>query len=142
MVAAVFLVILVIGLIGFVPFETVSTPRWRIQVVDSKGFPAENRRVVQFCENYTLSVDPCSEASDRVLVTDKNGIVEFSERHVRMSLWSRVFYSVVNALLIFAHGSYGTDAYVLTTGNAELKFDPNKPQPHILVLRETPQTQP
>ena len=83
----------------------------------------------------TLSVDPCLDAPDRLLTTDKNGIVAFSERRVRMNLWLRVFNSVINFLLILTHGSYGTDAYVLASGsNAELRFDPNKPQPQILKL--------
>mgnify|MGYP007009266818 FL=1 len=122
-------------MIGLIHFETVTVPKWRVKVVDSNEVPMPKIELVESCENYTLSVDPCLDAPDRLLTTDKNGIVAFSERRVRMNLWLRVFNSVINFLLILTHGSYGTDAYVLASGsNAELRFDPNKPQPQILKL--------
>lgn len=125
-------------IIGFIPFESVTVPKWRIRVVDSYGNAIVKQDLVQSCENYTLSVDPCIDAPDRVLATDKDGLVEFSERSVRMNLWSRIFNSVINFLLIVAHGSYGNDVYVLVSdgpnSNAELRFDPNKPQPQIFTL--------
>src|SRR5690606_13010980 len=137
--------ILSLALLGFVPFETLSVPKWRIRVVDSYGNAIVKQDLVQLCENYTLSVDPCVDAPDRILTTDKDGFVEFSERSIRMNLWSRIFNSVMNFLLIIAHGSYGNDVYVLVSGgpysNAELRYDPNKPQPQIFTLPEKQQTE-
>lgn len=113
---------IVIVLVGCIPFETVVVPRWSVAVVNEQGKPLVGYEVVEECENYTLSENPCRYASDRVLVTDERGVVSFSERRVRLSLWMRIYRSTINFLLILAHGSYGSYIY-LSTADSELWYD-------------------
>ncbi|MGD9628008.1 MAG: hypothetical protein AB7V18_02055 [Pyrinomonadaceae bacterium] len=103
--------------VGSVPFNTTLVPEWTVVVIDESGTPYANLEIVQSCESYTFSVDLCgAEAQDRVKATNRDGAVTFPERTIRLSLWSRVFRFVTNLALLLAHGSFGTEAYLSTSG--------------------------
>lgn len=103
--------------VGSVPFNTTLVPEWTVVVRDENGKPYVNLEIVQSCESYTFSVDPCgAEVQDRVIATNRDGVVTFPERVVRLSFLSRVYRFVTNLALLLAHGSFGTKIYISTSG--------------------------
>ncbi len=131
------ILVLIVGLIlSFIPFPTKVVPEWKLKVVDENGRPYKNQIVRQFCENYTLGVDPCSN-NDSLSRTDENGYVLFPERKIWMSFSMRIINSIFNYLMLIAHGGVGTDIFLDSSGPngyKTLKYYSWKPLPKEFVL--------
>ena len=130
-------VILFCALISLIPFPTTLVPEWKVQVVDENGNPYKGKLVRQACSNYTLGIHPCSGAEDTDKLTDENGYVIFPERKITASLFSRIIRSILNFVMIFAHGSYGVDIYLDSSGPQGykmLEYVPGKPLPEKFIL--------
>ena len=128
--------LIAIGL-ALIPFKTTMVPRWRIQVVDEKGAPYQGKLVRQFCDDYTLRVDPCRMHADSMQLTDENGYVDFPERTFWLSALSRLLRNGYSILLLIAHGSRGSDIAVDSSGPMGYKrveYDGDGPLPDKIVL--------
>jgi hypothetical protein len=91
----------------FVPFPTELIPEWKVRVVDEQNRPLRKVNVEQSWTNYTFG-DSGFDNKD----TDENGFVVFPPRLVWTGAFSRIVYPPLAALMLLAHGSAGTDAYV------------------------------
>lgn len=130
-------VVLFCALISFIPFSTTLVPEWNVQVVDENGNPYKGKLVRQSCNSYTLGIHPCSVASDADRLTDENGYVVFPERKIAASLFSRIVRSIFNFVMIFAHGSYGVDVYLDSSGPQGykmLEYIPEEQIPEKFIL--------
>jgi hypothetical protein len=85
--------------------------------VNEEGVPYSGELVQQECRDYTLDVNPCSYAPDDTYgFTDENGYVEFSEKSFSLSIASRILRTIKSYSLIIAHGSVGTQVYLMSSG--------------------------
>jgi hypothetical protein len=131
----------IIGIIALtiflIPFETTLVPEWKIRVVDENGNPYLGKLIGQVCHSYTLGVSPCSEANDIAQVTDRDGYVIFPERKIKLSLLSRIIRSVFNFVMLIAHGSFGIDVYLHSSGPhgyKTVKYVSGEPLPDKFIL--------
>jgi hypothetical protein len=112
-------------------------PEWKIRVEDENGNPYAGKMVRQFCTNYTLGIHPCEDADDTTKYTDDNGYVVFPERKIQASLLSRLLRSSYHFVLQFAHGGFGAQAYVDSSGPQgykRLDYDFSQAPPEVLIL--------
>ncbi len=127
-----FAVVGVLILVGFIPYSTAVVPEWSVKVVDKDGRPQPGIDVVEFCESFTLWENPCYQASDRLQITDQDGVVTFSAKYVTLSLWSRFYRSGISVLLLAAHGSIGNDVRIMVKGDM-IEYV-GGPQPTVVVI--------
>ncbi|MGB7069308.1 MAG: hypothetical protein WBD22_07420 [Pyrinomonadaceae bacterium] len=123
--------------LAFIPFNTTLVPEWKVQVIDENGNPYKGKGVRQFCDSYTLGVSPCQDSNDFMRLTDENGYAVFPERKINMSLLFRLIRSVFNFVMQLAHGSFGVDIYLDSTGPQDyksLKYIPGEPLPEKFIL--------
>lgn len=133
------LLALIVGIIVllFIPFETTLVPEWKLRVINENGNPYKGKIIREMCYNYTLGISPCSEANDSMQRTDENGYVIFPERKIDASLFFRVTRSIFNFVMLIAHGSYGVDIYVDSSGPQgykTLEYKSNEPLPEKFIL--------
>lgn len=129
-------IIFVVGL-GFIPYNTVLVPRWKVRVINEKGEPYTNKMVRQFCDSDTLMVAPCSDSNDGTQYTNLDGFVEFPERTISLSLYGRVVRTGISFLRQFAHGSFGKSIYIDASGPKglqKLEYSGGAP-PSVFVLK-------
>ena len=130
-------VALILGVGLLVPVQTVMVPEWQIRVVDETGKPYIEQKVRQFCNDYTLDIDLCTDQSADQF-TDKDGYVRFSEKAYSASTALRIFATVKKFILIYiAHDSMGTSVYVYSsgpTGYTKLEYTPDMAEPPTLLL--------
>ena len=128
--------IVVIGILIF-PFKTVMVPEWKVRVVDEKGIPYKQKLVRQFCDNYTLDLQPCSYSPDSAKYTDDDGYITFPERAYSTPLLLRAFLTAKSLVMVLAHGSLGTSVYIDSSGPngyKTLRYQGAGKPPDILVL--------
>lgn len=132
------LVITCIFILSFIPYDTILVPAWRVQLVDERGFQYKGQIVRQFCYDYTLGISPCAARDDSYKITDNDGYVEFPERRIRASLLYRIFATIKNTALVFAHGSIGKETYIDSSGPSGyriLRYESNGgPPPDTFIL--------
>lgn len=131
---------MLIGL-GLIPFETTVVPTWKLRVIDEEGVPYEGLRVVEYWKHYSLELEAGQNGEERW--SDRNGVVEFPRRTIRMTVLGRLFRMAITRLNRLLHGSTGIRADIMATGpkgTKTLQYEPNKPPPDTLVLprQETP----
>src|SRR5688572_5226951 len=85
----IFVVVLVLGIISCIPFETASVPEWKIMVVDRAGIPRAGIEVRQVWNDYSLDFSALDDQSDDKK-SGPGGVLIFPERTVRTSLSKRV----------------------------------------------------
>lgn len=95
-----------------IPIPYLSSPQWKVKVVNEKGELLPGMLVRLSYENY--SVENSSHEEDRW--TDQNGEVEFPAHRSSASMLRRVYFSSLSAMA-FAHASFGPSATVLAFGN-------------------------
>jgi hypothetical protein len=133
-----FIVFGLIALLGFglvYPFETTIVPAWKLSVTDENGVPYEELRVVEFWKHYSLELEKGMNGEERW--TDRNGVVQFPRRTIRMSVLGRIARMTVTSINRFMHGSTGIHADIMATGPQgvrEIDYEQNKPMPDRLVL--------
>ena len=131
---------LILAILLFIPQPSEVAPALHVLVLDEQGNPAIGVLTVQEWGLYGLDSD--EEEHRR---TDDAGFVDYPQRIVRASLFSRC---LAFAGGLFAHGglgpyasvwAYGADPYVWTTHNCSVTF----PAPHqIRLTRKTASIQP
>lgn len=117
------------------PFETTVVPEWKLNVVDEDGVAYEGLRVVEYWKHYSLELGGGMNGEERY--TDRNGLIHFPRRTIRMPLIGRVFLTTIAWILRLFHGSTGVRAYLIATGPMgvkELEYIQNQPLPESLVL--------
>jgi hypothetical protein len=130
------LLIVAIAIGGLIPFETRVVPTWKIRVVDETGAPYASMRVRQSWYHYTLDPEPGGNSDTRW--TDAEGYVEFPERRLGASIFSRVVRSAYAVFgKVFAHGGLGIQAYIDSSGPQgyrSIDYTPGKTLPNKLIL--------
>lgn len=111
---AVGMVVISILLMLVIPFSTEVSPEWEVQFMDQVGTPVSGVGVEQVCYHYTYSFENlCSAESDSIQTSDEVGKVRFPRRIVRLPLVYRFVRGVFAYLTLIAHGSVGTDSYLI-----------------------------
>lgn len=120
---------------GLYPFDTTVVPAWKLRVIDEHGVSYEGIRVVESWKDYSLELEAGMNGEERW--TDRNGVVEFPQRTIRMSIFGRIFRMSITRINRLLHGSTGIHAYIMATGpqgTRDIDYKPNKPPPDTLVL--------
>jgi hypothetical protein len=103
--------VLIAGMLPVIPITVV--PPWRIQVINGIGEPLVNQPMRQSWDDYSLEFFSFW-IHEEDTTTDVNGYVEFSERIVRISLFSLVIGKLRDITpQINPHSSYGKSSFVL-----------------------------
>jgi len=114
--------------VGFIPYETIVIPPWKLRVTDENATPYSHKQVQQTWKHYTLEVDAADNLEDRW--TDVEGYVSFPQRTICASLIVRCVMTLVNGFKRVAHGSLGISGSVAATGPQgykRLEYDSKKP---------------
>lgn len=106
-------ILLIIFVLSLTPFPTQMIPEWKIQVVDEQNQPLSNVKLRQSWENYTYFF----VEGNQEMISDKDGFVNFPPKYLWASFFSRIAFPPLASLSKLAHGSAGTSAYVMTTGD-------------------------
>ena len=133
--AVVALALLLLVGCGLYPFETTVVLPWKVRVIDEDGVPYEGLRVVEYWKHYSLELEEGQNGEERW--TDRNGVVEFPRRTIRMSVLGRLVRMSITRLKRFLHGSTGIQADIMATGpqgTKTLQYEPSKPPADTLVL--------
>lgn len=111
------------------PYKSLVVPAWRVQVRDVNGIPCKNMPVMETWGHYSLFLTGNTDSEDAY--TDKDGFVEFPERHIRASGIRRIVMPVITKALTIAHGSYGVHASVHINGLKEVSWLSYKGEPPL-----------
>ena len=81
------LAIVVLLLVTFLyPFQSTTSPEWKLRVVDDAGAPVREINVTEHWQDYLLE----SEGHEEMRTTDQDGRVSFGQRNLRASLTRRL----------------------------------------------------
>ena len=128
--------LLLLVVIGFLPYETSSVPAWKMRIVDEYENPYGQLKATQVWKDYNLEIG--IQEHEEIRYTDQNGYVTFPERRLKASLLWRIVSASVSFLLKLAHGGSGVHAYVFANGPdgyADVRYIPGAPPPNKLVLQ-------
>src|SRR5215813_348687 len=101
---------LVFVTLRFLPRDILIAPRWKVEVVDTKGRPLPGLKVQQMWRHYGLE----TTMHRGVKVADDHGIVVFDRRLIRASAVGRIVGTVRAFFQAGFHSSYRPLAEVLT----------------------------
>lgn len=129
--------LLLLGIGLLIPYQTVLAPEWRVQVIDNSGKPYVGQKVRQFCSDYTLDINLCTDRS-AAQFTDQNGYVIFPERTYSSSTVVRLLATLKKSIFRYlAHGSVGTSVYLDSSGPAgyaTLEYTADMQEPPAIFL--------
>lgn len=77
--------LLLLLIVLFFPFQSVTVPGWRVHVVDETGAQVSGIKVTEHWQHYLLE----AEGHEEVQQTDETGLADFPERNLRASMASR-----------------------------------------------------
>ena len=129
--------LLLILLILFFPFQSITVPRWRLHVIDETGTLVSGISVTEHWQHYLLE----SEGHEQVLRTDASGRVDFPARTIRASIVARVIDTIINFARKGANAKYDAYASVVVWGSRDYEtgvatYQPGMPpQADIVVHR-------
>ena len=110
----VYLILGLIAIAAFFPYESVVVPEWRLQVVDVEGTVCKDMPVNQSWGHYSLFLTGWLDQDERL--SDQNGFVEFPERRVRATGVRRAVMPIITRALTLAHGGVGVSGTVSASG--------------------------
>jgi hypothetical protein len=122
-------------LVCLYPFETTVVPAWKVKVVNEAGVAYPGLRVVQYWKHYSLELTGGMNGEERH--TDRDGLVHFPRRTIRMPLIGRIGLTALATVSRLFHGSTGVRSYIMATGPTgmkELVYEEDQPPPESLVL--------
>jgi hypothetical protein len=73
----------IILIVVLYPLETTVVPAWTLKVVDEDGLGYQGIRVVEHWKHYSLELEAGTHSEE--LRSDRNGVVSFPRRTIRMS---------------------------------------------------------
>lgn len=136
------LILLAISFVAsLVPFPTTVVTNWSFRLVDQNEKPISHTNVEQSCEHYTYYTNwnICADYPDARQKTDANGHVEFSEKLIWLSMFSRGIRALFHHFLRFFHGSVGISSTLFVHSEMDLEpsvinLDSGPPLDGIIVL--------
>jgi hypothetical protein len=132
----------ILTILELIPFPTTVVTKWSVRLVDQNGMPIVRTDVEQTCDHDTYFTDwnICGESVDARQKTDQNGVVEFSEKRIWLSLVSRRLRGLTHHFLRLFHGSVGISATLFV--HSEFNLEPSvinqnsgPPQDGLIVLK-------
>lgn len=110
---ALWVFLLVIGLVLLYPFESIMIPAKSVLVVTEDGRPIQDVVVRQVWQNYSIE----SESYEEDLRTDENGRVTFPKRTIRASLARRILHPILNVVRQGVHAGFGVQTDMFPLGD-------------------------
>ena len=127
------IVLAVVALLMFYPFETTVAPEQRVLVVSSEMHPIQGIIVRQSWQNYSLE----REGHEEELLTDENGRVTLPKRTIRANLLRRILGPFISIAGQGVHASFGAKTWVIlvTGGGKKISDRVVQPQPNDTLYR-------